>query len=487
VGRPSPNGGLIRRLPPVLLVLAAWWCTLPAAGAAVPEDYYGVSAQSVFSAPVSTWATQLDAIRNGGLRDVRMEGSWRAVEPDPPDDGDHDYDWSRYDPIVEALAEAGLRWYPILDNAPDWAANGDDDPTPRASEIGDFAAFAAAFAERYGRGGEFWADHDSLTPKPVNDYEIWNEENSTTFWPSQADAPERYADLYATSRQAIRALDPQARVVVGGFALVNPPNVVDEIGFLQRMLAHRPGLVGAIDGVGLHPYQATVSDTLIRIAGFRAGIDRLLGPAVPIDVTELGWSTTSVPESQRAYNLGALAVDLPQSGCNIDRLIVYSWLTRESDPNDPEDWFGIWNWGGTSKPSGVAYLNAVQAMRGLPGQQVQTGAPVVCGQVPTPTAVVKTRVLGPRLRLRLETDKRHRRLSVFARCPAGCSIRMEFLRRRAHQLRPIAHRATRFSSRRWHFHLRIPRRAGRLKLHVVASGRGGGKTTRVRWVHSPRR
>lgn len=457
----------------------------PRASATTTDGFYGVDGQSVFLAPSDTWFTQLDAMASSGLQLVRSEANWWSVEPSPPDGGWHSWDWSSYDDMVQALAEHGLRWDPVLDAAPSWAEQGADDFTPSSSHVEDFAAFAGALARRYGRSGDFWSEHDWLTPVPITDYEIWNEENSTTFWPSQADAPERYADLYAASRQAIKAADPQARVVVGGLALVNPPTVMDEIEFLKRMLAHRPDLAGAIDGVGLHPYQATVANMLFRLAGVRAGIDQVLGPGVPIDLTELGWSTAFLPEWQRAYDLGTLAAELPQSGCNIDRLIVYAWLTKESDPANPEDWFGIWNSDGTSKPSGQAYANAVLAMRGLSGQQVQSGVPVVCGQVPNVT--VKGRARGPQLRLRLATDKRHRRLAVFARCPAGCSLRMDLLRRRAHKLTPIAHRATRFSSRRRHFRMRIPRRAGRLKLHVVASGTGGGRTTRVRWVKSPRR
>jgi hypothetical protein len=487
MGRPSVHGGLSRRLPLVVIVLAACWCAPPVASAAVPDGFYGIDGQSVFNAPPSTWDAQLSAMANGGLQVVRAEANWWTIEPSPPEDGWHTWDWSEYDPMVQALAEHGLRWAPVLDAAPDWADNGPDDFSPSATHTGDYAAFAAAVARRYGRGGEFWAEHDWLTPLPVTDYEIWNEENSISFWPSQADAPERYADLFAAARQSIKAVDPQARVVIGGLGLVNPPNTSDETEFLRRMLARRPELRGAIDGVGLHPYQATVADTLRRLAGVRANIDEVLGPGVPIDITELGWTTAAMPEWQRAYDVSTLAADLPQSGCGIQRLIIYAWLTSENDPANPEDWFGIWNWDGSAKPSGQAYLNAVLAMRGISGQ-AQTGAQVVCGQVPPVTVQAKPR--GPRLQLRLATDKRHRRLSVFARCPGGCSLKMDLLRRRrghSRKLTPVAHRATRFSTRRWRFKMRIPRRAGRLKLNVVASGQGGGRTTRVRWVRSPRR
>ena len=112
------------------------------------------------------------------------------------------------------------------------------------------------------------------------------------------------------ARAAIKPVDPQARVVVGGLALGNNGGA-DEIQFLQRMFAHRPDLKGNVDAVGLHPYQLAVADVYRRIALFRAALDRLAGPSVPIELTELGWSTTAVSDAQRAANLAALASQLP--------------------------------------------------------------------------------------------------------------------------------------------------------------------------------
>ena len=454
----------------------------PNARAATPGDFFGVNAQEVFGEPQSSWDPQVAAIAAGGLGPVRTSARWSTVESNAPSGGKHSYDWSSYDAIVGELSEHGLRWYPALEYAPGWAAQASGDQSPAPAHDADFAAYAGALAARYGPGGSFWSSHTSLDPEPVVDYEIWNEENSAVFWPSQADAPERYADLYATARLAIRARVPQARVVVGGLALFNPPVVQDEVGFLQRMLAHRPDLHGAIDAVGLHPYQATLPDTNARLSLVRQAVNGLLGPSVPIDITEVGWTTTSTPEDQRAADLAGLASELPGSQCNVERMLVYAWTTRESDPGNPEDWFGIWNHDASAKPSGQAYTDTVHRLAAQPLSESPSdpcaqrpAAPPVAAALPAP---------GPRLRLRVSADRPHRRLTVFARCPSGCAMTVALSRRRAAKLIPVAHRSTAFSKRRWQFRLRYPRRARVMRLDVVATGTSGGKTARVRAIRA---
>lgn len=468
---------------PVLIAATGWLCaaTAPAAQAGVPDGFYGVNAQDLLTGPSSAWGTQLSAMASGGLQQVRTDARWWTAEPSAPGGSTHSYDWSKFDATAQALAGHGLRWYTILESAPDWAAAAGGDQSPARSHIGDFAAYAAAFARRYGRGGSFWASHKSLTPLPVTDYEIWNEPNSTAFWQSQGDAPERLADLYMAARQAIKGVDPAARVVTGGLALGNPPNVTDELGFLHRMVAHRPDLRGNVDGVGLHPYQPTLTDTYNRISNFRQTVDQLLGTGVPIDITEVGWSTTAVTDAQRGTDLATLATQLPQSDCNIVRFLPYSWTADESNRSDPEDWFGIWNRSGVPKPSGSAYVQAVQAMRS-PGSPPPGTLHICASGAPAASAAPP----GPKLRLRVIVNRRHHRLTVRARCPQGCALSLRLKRHHPRGRASVVARKARFSSRMRRLRFRIPRRAHRLELRVVAVGSSGARTTRARTIRLKR-
>ncbi len=67
---------------------------------------------------------------------------------------------------------------------------GQDHSPPRNAS--SYAAYAGAFAARYGPGGSFWAEHPMIAPLPVTTYEIWNEPDGGHFWLPRPD-PRRYA------------------------------------------------------------------------------------------------------------------------------------------------------------------------------------------------------------------------------------------------------------------------------------------------------
>jgi len=131
------------------------------ANAASLDGFYGVNVQQVFNGSPASWTPQLAAMSNGGLQLARIDARWADIEPGPPSGGSHSYDWSQYDAMVQAMAQQGLRWYPIVAYSTSWAGviPGDSDSVVAPAHVGDFAAFAAALARRYGRGGTFWAAH----------------------------------------------------------------------------------------------------------------------------------------------------------------------------------------------------------------------------------------------------------------------------------------------------------------------------------------
>src|SRR5206468_146253 len=91
------------------------------------------------------------------VRLARSDSLWELAERRPPSGGVHRYDWTFDDGVVEALAEHRVRWLPILDYSPAWAARAPSraHSPPRSGD--DFAAFASALATRYGRGGQLWS------------------------------------------------------------------------------------------------------------------------------------------------------------------------------------------------------------------------------------------------------------------------------------------------------------------------------------------
>jgi len=425
----------------LLVCAAAPWLAAPAR-AAVAADYYGMNAQFLFKAPPETWERHMAAVAATGVGVVRIDAQWGKVEPKAPVDGTRTYYWDRPDAIVTALARNGLRWYPTIAYGTTWAGTvaGDLAWMSAPRDPADYAAFVQAFAARYGSTGTFWTQHPDLPRLPVTSYEIWNEPNVEKFFPGQATAPERYADLFVAAAAAVRRADPAGRPVIGGLSSVN----VGE--FIRRMAARQPALWSHVSAVAYHPYGGSAATSFDRINTLRGAL-RLLGVGqLPIEVTETGWAVPPTTEAHRAAQMRALAEGLPGSGCGVTRFIPYTWVTTEIAAEDPEQWFGIANLDGSLKPSGEAYRSAVLAMRGGnspaggyrcaadPSAPV-TETPVAEDPVGKPPRKPKRtlkrvddrggRVSEPtkRLRVRVRPGKvRPRRLPVRVRCSSRCRV-----------------------------------------------------------------
>lgn len=474
-----------------ILTIAAVACALlsgvlaAGASAATPDGMFGINPGDVFRLPQSQWDAHLAAMKADGIETVRMGAWWSDLENAPPVNGVHTYSWSELDQRVVALAQHGLRWAPLLSFSPTWGSKVAGDYSAAPASDAYFASFAAALAARYGRGGSFWTEHPELTALPVTSYELWNEENSSVYWhPGDAAS---YADLYAAGRAAIHTVDDAATVEVGGLAATaNGATPADD--FLRQMLAHRPDLRGHIDAVAFHPYAADVAGVFAAIAGFRHALDAAAGPGIPLDLTEIGWSTTTTSEAARAADLATLTTTLPRSDCGIESVAPYSWLGPEQDRTDREQWFGIENADATPKPSAVAYAGAVQVMRGLSATPAPTATVAICSASARTAApagagsgAAAKHAHAFRVRVALRQDRRHRtRLRVAARCPVGCRLRFVLVNPTGATAAAYTSHVSRHFSRRRSVTLHIPRRlvGHRVRVKVTAVARNGRRAHR---------
>jgi Cellulase (glycosyl hydrolase family 5) len=180
---------------------------------------------------------------------------------------------------MSTFAQAGMRWQPIIDYATWWSGNSSAvNAGVSPAHVGDYAAYAGAFAARYGDGGAFWAQHPSLPLDPVKLFEIWNEPDLSAFWRPWPNLVE-YATMFLDARAAIKAVEPNSKVIIGG--LISPAQS------LPAMLAARPDLRGNVDGIGLHTYDPTARLTLASVANALKVDAATLG--VPLYVNEWGW------------------------------------------------------------------------------------------------------------------------------------------------------------------------------------------------------
>jgi polysaccharide biosynthesis protein PslG len=469
------------------LLLAAVVLLMPArAHAAGPtrDGFFGVNPGDLFKLPQSQWDTHLQAISDDGVQVVRMGAWWSDLEPGAPVNGQHGYSWSDIDKQVGALARHHLQWEPLLCFSATWASTIDGDYNGAPAGTDNFARFGAALAQRYGAGGSFWSEHPELPALPVASYEIWNEENAKVYWhPGTAGS---YADLYAATHSAIHGVDDSARVVVGGLAAADNSSVQDPADFVRAMYTHRPDLRGRVDAVALHPYAREPRSVYTKVAQFRHELDDIAGPGVPLELTEIGWTTADTPESRRADYLREVASTLSRTDCGIDRLSAYAWLGPEQAVGDREQWFGIANRDGSNKPSASAYASSVKLMRGLSGSAPTTTVRLCSGSGPSAIAPAH-------LRLKVSVKRNPRRAGrvlVHARCSSGCRLRAEL------RIRPTGRtaRASRLAavtsgrvSRNQTLSIKLAKRirggARLLRIKVTAIGSNGQTATRWRTLH----
>lgn len=301
-------------------------CLLPALGAAdasaaAPAGFYGVNSGHLIFSNATVRGPALQAMAAGGLTHVRVDASWGGMEPARPVAGVHRYVWTSSDAWVADLAVNGLRWYPVLGYSAPWAASVPGDAFSPPAGDGDFAAFAQAFAARYGTGGSFWAAHPELPNLPITNYGIWNEPSYDHFFHGPEATPARYVNLYLAARAAIKTVDPGARVAVGELL---DSGGVDGGAYLRAMLESVPGARSQIDALAWHPYVGDVDQVLASVANARAILNQYGLNGVPIEITEVGLHSGYVP-AHRAQWIHDLAMKLPNAGLNVTRFMPYVW------------------------------------------------------------------------------------------------------------------------------------------------------------------
>jgi aryl-phospho-beta-D-glucosidase BglC (GH1 family) len=188
-------------------------------------------------------AGQVMAMINGmGFNWVKQQIEWKLSEPSKGD-----YQWGPIDEIVNAANAAGINVLLSVVKAPAWArpAGADLSVEGPPANPQDFADFLGAMAARYqGR---------------VAAYEIWNEQNLHYEWGNEEISPARYMDLLRPAYAAIKAADPNAKVISGALTPTGAPApwAMDDFAYLEGMYQH--GLKNYSDGIGAHPSGYNVS------------------------------------------------------------------------------------------------------------------------------------------------------------------------------------------------------------------------------------
>jgi hypothetical protein len=260
--------------------------------AVVPSTFFGVAPQSTLT------AAELERLAQGRVGTLRIFMQWAAIDPTPADDDN----WGQIDAIVGAAAQNGITVLPFVFGTPTWVVNGLDGKAcppqtcnlfaPRSpAALAEWQRFLREAVERYGPNGEFFAENPALPMVPITDWQLWNEQNSFSFYEPKVDV-NSYANLLTAGSQAVRSVDPNAKILLGG--MFGTPEGVDEPkvfawNYLRR-LYRVPGIAAQFDGVAVHPYAARLTKVIEQVKLMHREMVRAHDPA-EMWITEIGWSS----------------------------------------------------------------------------------------------------------------------------------------------------------------------------------------------------
>jgi hypothetical protein len=274
-------------------------CLVPSSAQAVPRGFFGIAPQT----PLRD--DDFARMQAGGVETIRVPVSWAATQRTPRSD----YDWGGLDAAMTDAAQRGIGILPVLGTSPNWATgNWRRMPVDGGRARRGWAEFVRAAVERYGPGGEFWAEHgpgteERLPPMPIRAWQIWNEENF--FYFVKPVSPGRFARLLAITRPAIRRADPRAEIVLGGLfgaPKQRLPLAMDAVDFLDQ-LYRRGGVKANFDAVALHPYAADVAELRRQVEAVRQTMARHGDRRSGLYLTEVGWGSAYNPQTV-AFEVG---------------------------------------------------------------------------------------------------------------------------------------------------------------------------------------
>ena len=224
----------------------------------------------------------LDTIAAGGFGSIRQVFGWYEIEPQRGQ-----FDWTKYDRIVDAANRRGLRVIARLEKPPAWARSADANLSVEGppAQLQDYADFVAAVVARY-------------TGK-VTFFQIWNEPNLTGEWGGGWVDPRGYVDLLEAGYRAAKRANPACVILLAGLAPTDQtgPDNLSDLLYLQRIYdfggaAFFDIATVMVYGYGYSPYDRRVDfarNNFSRPIQTREIMLRNGDAGTPVWAAEYGW------------------------------------------------------------------------------------------------------------------------------------------------------------------------------------------------------
>jgi hypothetical protein len=161
----------------------------------------------------------LQRMKEAGCGWVATFFDWKSIEPNPPSDGVHTYNWTSFDRKVSNIRDAGMEPYVLFTGNPAWAAPYPGGPVDQG-RFQDLLDMARAMTERY--------DCDGLNDAPGSPcVAYWSfyaepDNGSQTFaergWGYWGHNGSDYAQMIKEISHTMHTANPRAMVLIGGVA-----------------------------------------------------------------------------------------------------------------------------------------------------------------------------------------------------------------------------------------------------------------------------
>ena len=250
----------------------------------------------------------------------------------------------------------------VLDYAPAWTgspcAPGTNCPPANPTL---FANFATAAAKRY-------------TPLGVTKWEIWNEPNNAAFWGGKINCGAYSSDL-KLAYIAIKAVNPNAGIISGGLAPESTDGLnMSPTDFLSCLYQNNDG--GYFDAIGDHPYtypempSASTPNAWGQMSETARSLRSLMianGDAGKrIWITKFGTPTNGpdpasyISQAQQA-TMVTTAINLYETYPWAGPLFWYTFRDNGTSTTDNQNFFGLTNFDGSTKPAYATLKNLIAA------------------------------------------------------------------------------------------------------------------------------
>jgi hypothetical protein len=341
IGNPlaSPGGSIQASEPSTYTI----WLPYIVKDSRLPDGLFG--AQIYGADPIS-----IDRMSEIETAWVRLPLSWRVIEPQ--NTTPENYTWpASFEQQLAALSAQHIRVVLLFGDNPSWAATYLNGPIDLV-DISELTEFMQAVVARYSQppyNVKYWEMYN----EPDNGNELFAEEGFGYF----GDTPQAYVDVLEAVYEPIKAVDPEAKVLLGGLAYdswePDGPFVQD---FLDQVLIS--GGAAYFDLMNFHYYVSFRAnwepygyDILGKLAFLR---DKLASYGVdkPFVCTETGWFSNfqggNGHEMQSRYVIQGFVRSM-----TTDMGLVI-WFTLLDGADDPRNW-GLLDLDLNPKPSYYAY------------------------------------------------------------------------------------------------------------------------------------